>query len=262
MEALCPHGMCDGVKAAVAAAEASGGAYCLHAVVHSELVMDALKARGCRFVEDVEDVPDGATVVFSAHGVSPAVRRRATEKGLRVIDATCPRVASSHRAARDLARCGIPVVVVGDPDHAEVKGILGELEGAPPPVPGERVGVVVQTSMDADEARLRVEKLRRGGPEVVGVTEPCPATKARQDAVRRFGGDALLVLGSRTSANCRRLCDVAPCPAFLASDMDEVKSLLGTLSDYAHIGVTSGASTPEDFFDAALKALESLRRGL
>jgi 4-hydroxy-3-methylbut-2-enyl diphosphate reductase len=193
-------------------------------------------------------------VVFSAHGVPPAVRRRAEEKRLAAIDATCPFVARAHRAAREFAKSGLPVVVVGDPEHSEVKGIAGEAEDAPRPVPGCKIGVVVQTSMDVEAARRRVDELRREY-DVVGVSPPCDASSARQDAVRRFDGDALLVLGSRTSANSRRLCGCARCPSFFASDMYEVRGLSAELAKFGRVGVTSGASTPERFLEDAVRLL-------
>ena len=254
IEVLNPHGMCDGVNAAVAAAERSGGAYCLHSLVHNEIVVERLKSLGCRFVEDVEDVPDGETIVFSAHGVAPATRRRAEEKRLRVIDATCPFVARAHRAAREFSRRGLPVVVLGDRDHVEVKGIMGEIENARKPGVGDRIGVVAQTTMDAEAVAARVGELRRDYV-VEGVVEVCTATRERQDAVRRFDGDALIVLGSRTSANTRRLCEVARCPSKIASDIDDVRCAAAEFRGLSRVGLTSGASTPEPFFTAALDIL-------
>ena len=251
IEVLNPHGMCNGVNAAVAAAEQSGGAYCLHSLVHNEIVVERLKSMGCRFVEDLEDIPDGETVVFSAHGVTPATRRRAEEKRLRVIDATCPFVARAHRAAREFSQRGLPVVVLGDRDHVEVKGILGEVDDLREPLKGERVGVVAQTTMDAEAVKARIEELRRDY-EVEGVVEVCTATSERQDAVRRFDGDALIVLGSRTSANTRRLCEVASCPAEIASDIGDVRRAAERFRGCSRVGLTSGASTPESFFSEAL----------
>ena len=254
IEILNPHGMCNGVNAAVAAAEGSGGAYCLHSLVHNEIVVERLKSIGCSFVEDIEDVPDGEAVVFSAHGVAPATRRRAEEKRLRVIDATCPFVARAHRAAREFSRRGLPVVVLGAPEHVEVKGIMGEIDDLRKPRKGERIGVVAQTTMDAEAVEARVDELRRDYV-VDGVVEVCTATRERQDAVRRFCGDALIVLGSRTSANTRRLCEIARCPAEIASDIDDVRRIADRFRNCLRVGLTSGASTPESFFSAALVIL-------
>jgi len=256
IEILEPHGMCGGAKAAIEMARSSGGAYCLHHVVHSEIVARELEALGCRFVEDIEEVPDGATVVFSAHGVSPDIRRRAKEKRLAIIDASCPSVERAHRAAREFSAAGLPVVIIGEPGHAEYEGIAGEIANAKPPRPGDRIGVVVQTSMDADAALARVEEMRREFT-VAGVSPVCRATAERQNAVRRFKGDALLVLGDKTSANSRRLRDISKCPAFMASDMNEVAAIVKELSHFETVGVTSGASTPENFF---IDAVELLKR--
>ena len=268
VEVIEPHGLCAGVNAAVAKALKLRDVYCLHELVHNEIVVGDLKALGFRFVDRVEDVPEGETVVFSAHGVPPSVRAAAAERRLKVVDATCPFVAKVHRAARDFSRRGLPVVVLGDPAHVEWKGIAGESES---PLTFEEamkmekasVGVVAQTTMNADEVARQVAELR-GRHRVETQAEVCQATKARQDAVRRFagrGGDgrAILVLGSRTSSNSRRLAEVAAdagAKAFLAASMDEVRAL--DLSGVGRLGVTSGASTPERLFEEAVRFLKNV----
>jgi len=264
-----PHGFCAGVTAALRKALAlAEPAYCLHELVHNEIVVADLRARGFAFVESVEEVPEGATVLFSAHGVAPGVRRRAAERRLKVVDATCPFVARVHAAARGFAARGLPVVVVGNPDHAEVAGIRGEAPSAqvvrnleeargllvPASGPAAALGVVSQTTMNADEVAEVVAELRRRF-RVETMAEVCNATKVRQDAVKAFGGDALLVLGSATSSNTRRLCEVARCRTFRAGTPDEVAAL--DLSGVAELGVTSGASTPESFFREAVALLAS-----
>lgn len=251
--------MCAGVRAAIDLAMQHKGAYCLHSLVHSEIVTNDLKSLGYHFVEDIEDIPDGETVVFSAHGVAPEIRSRAAEKHLKVVDATCPFVAKSHRAARGFCERGLPVVVIGDPNHIEVKGLLGEITNKRSPVKGERIGVVCQTTMNADEVRARVEELRRDYI-VDNDVEVCAATKERQDAVRAFDGDALLVLGSRDSNNTRKLCEVARCRVFTAGNMDEVRKTRGELDGYERVGVTSGASTPESFFKGSVACLRRIPR--
>ena len=268
VEVIEPHGLCAGVNAAVAKALKLRDVYCLHELVHNEIVVGDLKALGFRFVDRVEEVPEGETVVFSAHGVPPSVRAAAAERRLKVVDATCPFVAKVHRAARDFSRRGIPVVVLGDPAHVEWKGIAGEAES---PLTFEEamkmektsVGVVAQTTMNADEVARQVSELR-GRHRVEAQAEVCQATKARQDAVRRFagrGGDgrAVLVLGSRTSSNSRRLAEVAAdagAKAFLAASMDEVRAL--DLSGVGRLDVTSGASTPERLFEEAVRFLKNV----
>jgi 4-hydroxy-3-methylbut-2-enyl diphosphate reductase len=256
VEVINPHGFCAGVKSALAKVEGLRDVYCLHQLVHNEIVIGRLKERGFRFVETLEDVPEGSRVVFSAHGVSPAVREAAKRRSLDVIDATCPFVAKVHRAVADFAAKGLAVVVVGRRGHAEVEGIVGEAENVYvyPNLPeARRIGVVSQTTLNSDEVADIVAELS-GKYEVETMAEVCYATKERQDAVRSFKGDALLVLGSPGSSNTRRLCEVAPCRAFMAATLDEIRAI--DFSSVGVLGVTSGASTPESFFDDALSLLK------
>ena len=268
VEIIEPHGLCAGVNAAVAKALSLKNVYCLHELVHNEIVVDELKALGYRFVDSLEEVPEGERVVFSAHGVSPDVRRLAEKRSLKVVDTTCPFVAKVHRAAKAFAEKGLDVVVIGDGRHVEVKGIVGEVgtasvvgsaeEAEKLHLPGKtEIAVVSQTTFDAGEVGRILEVLRRRY-RVVSTAEVCTASKDRQEAVRRFDGDALLVLGSANSSNTRRLCEVASCRTFRAGTMDEVRSL--DLRGVERLGVTSGASTPERFFDEAVKFLRNVPR--
>lgn len=271
LEILNPHGFCAGVKSALEKARrlAISGEriYCLHEIVHNEIVVSELKDRGFVFVEDLSEVPEGATVLFSAHGVSPAVRREAQARGLKIEDATCPFVARVHKAAADFHADGLQVVVIGKPSHAEVKGIMGEapdaivistLEDADrlrfPDGDFRKVGVVSQTTMNADDVAEIAERLSNRF-EIESVAEVCNATKERQDAVKAFDGDAILVLGSSNSSNTRRLSDVARCKSFRAGSIDEIKAI--DFSGVDRLGITSGASTPESFFRSALEFLRS-----
>ena len=270
LEILYPHGFCAGVKSALEKARrlAISGEriYCLHEIVHNEIVVAELKTRGFVFVEDLSEVPEGATVMFSAHGVSPAVRREAEARGLKIEDATCPFVARVHKAAADFHADGLQVIVIGKPSHAEVKGILGEapdaivissLEDADrltfPDGDCRKVGVVSQTTMNADDVAEITVRLSKHF-EIESVAEVCNATKERQDAVKAFDGDAILVLGSSNSSNTRRLCDVARCRSFRAGNIGELKAL--DLGGIGRLGVTGGASTPESFFGTALEFLK------
>ena len=130
VEIIEPHGLCAGVNGAIAKALKLRGVYCLHELVHNEIVIAELRDLGFTFVDDIEDVPEGETVVFSAHGVPPRVHEIASARKLKVVDTTCPFVSKVHRAARDFAERGLPVVIIGDPKHAEAKGIAGEVERA------------------------------------------------------------------------------------------------------------------------------------
>ena len=265
-----PHGMCAGVNAAIAKALKLRNVYCLHELVHNEIVIEELRALGFRFVERIEDVPEGETVVFSAHGVPPRTREIAAARRLKVVDTTCPFVARVHRTARAFAERGLPVVVIGKPEHVEVQGIAGECAGGVAAygskdvtlAEGTRLGVVSQTTMNADEVARQVAELR-GRYVVEAMAEVCNATKERQDAVKAFcakcAGAAVLVLGSRTSSNTRRLAEVAEqagARAFMAGTLDELKTL--DLSGIEVLGVTSGASTPERFFMEAVRTLRNV----
>lgn len=285
IDILRPHGFCAGVTNALkkalslVSAQASDpntrtpanpntGVFCLHELVHNELVVAELKAKGMVFVESLDEVPEGATVLFSAHGVSPAVRAQAVARRLHIVDATCPFVTRVHKAARDFAAKGLSVVILGHPDHAEVKGILGEVPKATilPDLSNLSLlrqgcggqanlslGLVSQTTMNADDVQTMVSALRECYP-VETMAEVCHATKERQDAVKAFDGDALLVLGSANSSNTRRLCEVSRCRTFRAGTLEEVRQL--DFNGISRLGVTSGASTPEDFFDAVIRELE------
>lgn len=269
VEVIEPHGFCMGVRAAVEKASrtlslSSGKVvYCLHELVHNEQVVADLKARGMRFVESLDDVPDGATVLFSAHGVAPAVRAEARRRGLAVVDATCPFVARAHRAVRNFAARGMPVVVVGRAEHAEVRGVMGECADArvvstPEEVPALSfpdgpVGVVCQTTLSHDTVCAVLDALRARYPrlETPAAADVCTATRDRQRAVAEFvrsGGDGVLVLGSAGSSNTNRLVEVARAAGALfaarAGTLEEVRAL--DFGGVRRLGVTAGASTPED----------------
>lgn len=273
VEVLRPHGFCAGVDAALrkarsfCAANAASGAYCLHEIVHNPLVVEELRAAGLRFVEDVGEVPEGGRVLFSAHGVGPDVREKARRRRLEVVDATCPFVSRVHEAAKAFAARGMRVAVVGHASHAETKGILAEAPDAAAlagpedaaafaaSLPaGSRLGVVCQTTMDSDEVEKTVAVLS-ARLEVETLAQVCSATKERQDAVRKFDGDLLVVLGGANSSNTLRLCEVARCRTVRAASIREVEAV--DLSGVRRLGVTSGASTPESFLLEAVRILSS-----
>lgn len=258
VEVIMPHGFCAGVERALRMAHAalaeSGGTeapevYCLHGIVHNETVVQGLAAKGLRVVESIEEVPADAVMLISAHGTSPANRVAAERRRVKIIDATCPFVAAAHATIRTNFKKGMRTVVIGAPTHAEVRGYLGEPGACLPEEvgPGEVTGQVVQTTLDA------------GAYEGV-----CTATRDRQQAVRDFvtahrgGSVGVLVVGSGKSANTGRLVEIAEqagAQAWRISSPYEINEC-----DFSHldiIGVTSGASTPEETLRAVLSALET-----
>ena len=281
VEILEPHGFCSGVKAAIetalrALAVSDAPVHCLHELVHNESVVAELSSRGMRFVDDLADVPQGGTVLFSAHGVDPAVRHEAARRGLKAIDATCPFVARVHRQVRDYAAKGLPIVVIGHSEHAEVRGVVGEARdvGAQVSVVAgaddvagltfdkdARIGVVSQTTLSSDTVNRVLGELRArfGCVETTPASEACTATCDRQEAVRAFvarGGDGVLVLGSAKSSNTRRLAELAEADgarAWRVATLDELDAC--DFTGISVLGVTSGASTPESFFAQAVERL-------
>jgi 4-hydroxy-3-methylbut-2-enyl diphosphate reductase len=248
----------------------------LHPLVHNEHVSAALAQRSFRTVASVDEIPVGGTLLLSAHGVSPDVRAAARARGVRVVDATCPFVARVHAAVRELAAQGLPIVVIGHLGHVEVAGIVGEIEAAggrweAVVSPAEAlalahrlqaagtaaVGVVSQTTMDSEDVAAIVAGLQRVLC-VVSRAAVCQTMLARQAAVRAFDGDALLVVGSPSSSNMRRLCKVARCRAFSAATVEEARAL--DFSGVSRLGVTSSASTPEELFADVVACLEETAR--
>ena len=275
-----PHGMCTGVARALRIAlealnERPGETlWCFHELVHNEHVVNALREKGARFVDDLADVPCGERVLFSAHGVSPEVRRQAEARGLQVIDATCPFVAKVHAEARAYARQDLPIALVGHKGHDEVVGTLGEapdritvletpadaqtLRDAFPQA--GQVALLSQTTVSQDMVEARIADLRALGLEPIlpARDDICTATQERQDAVRALAKevDHILVLGSQSSSNSKRLAEVARaagCPATLIGSPDDLDTL--TLPPIQTLGLTSGASTPEELLIALRQRL-------
>ena len=279
VESIYPHGFCLGVKSAVdkalgALADIPPPVYCLHNLVHNSLVVSDMERRGMVFVESVDEVPCGAPMMLSAHGVSQVVRDQARLRRIRVIDATCPFVERAHRRLAEFARLGTPVVIIGHASHIEVQGLAEEMRGGecrvisgadevlslPFPVDAP-VGVVCQTTLSCDDVAAVLSSLRARYPrlETSAASDVCTATRDRQVAVRAFvrgGGDGVLVLGSRTSSNTLRLAEIAGdegARVFTAETEADVAAL--DFAGVERLGVTAGASTPEDFFVAAMRLL-------
>jgi 4-hydroxy-3-methylbut-2-enyl diphosphate reductase len=262
-----PRGYCAGVERAVETVERAleqhgPPVYVRKQIVHNSHVVDELSARGAVFVDSVEDVPKGGLVVFSAHGIAPAVRAGAAGRSLRTIDATCPLVTKVHAEAKRYAAEGYTVVLVGHAGHEEVEGTMGEAPEAIVLVESvadaerleiedpDRVAYVTQTTLSVDETREIIAVLHRRFPRLHGPEKEdiCYATTNRQQAVKDLLSHVqlLLVVGSANSSNSQRLVEVAQASG-VASYLIESRHALeeGWLADVETVGVTSGASAPE-----------------
>ena len=263
-----PRGFCAGVERAIEVVDrllAGGGAplYVRREIVHNKAVVEDFKARGVVFVEELDEVPDGRTVVFSAHGIAPAVRDEAARRGLRAIDATCPLVTKVHHEVVRHVDRGHEMVLIGHAGHDEVLGTMGEAPGritlvenvddvaALPFAPDTAVAYATQTTLSVDETAAIVEALRARFPNLVEPRQSdiCYATQNRQDAVKELvalGIDHLLVVGSLSSSNSRRLCEVAQNEGVPASLIDGPGDIdPARLGDAQTVGLTAGASAPE-----------------
>ncbi len=277
-----PRGFCAGVDRAIEIVERaleSFGApiYVRHEVVHNRFVVDGLRARGAIFVDELDEVPDGSTVIFSAHGVSQAVRAQARGRHLRVFDATCPLVTKVHIEVARHAKAGRDVVLIGHAGHPEVEGTLGQWdrEGATgeiylvetpedvanlkPNHPGN-IAYSTQTTLSIDDTKAVIEALRAKFPAILGPRHDdiCYATQNRQDAVRRLGQqcDLVLVVGSPNSSNSNRLRELAEkqgVPAHLIDGADDIDP--SWLDGKTRIGVTAGASAPESLVQGVVARL-------
>jgi len=262
-----PRGFCAGVDRAIDIVELAlqvcpHPVYVRKEIVHNRHVVEALRAKGAHFVDELDEVPDDATVIFSAHGISPAVREESQRRGLRVIDATCPLVTKVHLEAIRYAREGYSIILVGHADHDEVVGTMGEAPdrmfliahpedverlGVPDP---DKVAYLTQTTLSVDDTRDCIEALRRRFPKIVGPSKDdiCYATQNRQAAVKTVAGevDVLLVIGAANSSNANRLVEVSRVmgtPSHLINDKNDIRP--EWLEGARRVGITAGASTPE-----------------
>jgi len=281
VELAAPRSFCAGVERAIEIVERAidrfgGPVYVRRQIVHNAHVVSALERRGAVFVEELDEVPDGATVVLAAHGVSPEVRGQAGARpDLSVIDATCPLVAKVHHEARRFASQGRRIVLVGHADHEEVIGTMGEVPGAVDLVEGvgdvERlpygadtpVAYLTQTTLAVDETAAVVAALRERFDTLVGpsANDICYASQNRQDAVRSLAGhcDLVLVVGSANSSNAARLVEVARregCRAELVEDAGHLD--LSWLAGVNTLGISAGASAPEAVVQQLVGALAGL----
>nr|MBP8297519.1 4-hydroxy-3-methylbut-2-enyl diphosphate reductase [Burkholderiales bacterium] len=275
-----PRGFCAGVDRAIAIVEAAlvqfgRPIYVRHEIVHNRHVVDDLRNKGAVFVEELSEVPSGATVVFSAHGVPQAVRREAAARGLNVFDATCPLVTKVHVEVTKMRGQGLDVIMIGHKGHPEAEGTLGqadsgmhlvesieEVAGLQIPDP-ERVAYVTQTTLSVDDAAAIVAALKARFPAIVGPKRDdiCYATQNRQDAVKFMVPlcDVIVVVGSRNSSNSNRLREVAQqrsVPAHMVDSADEVQA--GWIAGKRRVGVTAGASAPERLVAEVIARLREL----
>ena len=286
-----PRGFCAGVDRAIEivkrALETLGAPiYVRHEVVHNRFVVDDLKSRGAVFVEELDEVPDGATVIFSAHGVSQAVRSEAAMRGLKVFDATCPLVTKVHLEVARQCRNGRDMVLIGHAGHPEVEGTMGQWSregGAGPASKGkihlvedmsdvatlvlaqpENVAYTTQTTLSVDDTREIIAALKARFPAMQGPRNDdiCYATQNRQDAVRELVGegcDAVLVVGSPNSSNSNRLRELAEregAAAWLIDGADEIDP--AWIAGRRRVGVTAGASAPDVLVRGVLDRLREL----
>ena len=275
-----PRGFCAGVDRAIAIVEqalAQFGApiYVRHEVVHNKFVVDDLKAKGAVFVDELEEVPAGATVVFSAHGVSKAVRAEADARGLRVFDATCPLVTKVHVEVEKMRAQGRDIVMIGHAGHPEVEGTMGQVDEGIHLVESaadvarlvvrdpERLAYVTQTTLSVDDAAAVVAALRERFPAIVGPKRDdiCYATQNRQDAVKALVHevDAVIVVGSPNSSNSNRLREVASTrgvPAWMVDRAEELKP--EWIAGKRRVGVTAGASAPDVLVRQVIARLKEL----
>jgi 4-hydroxy-3-methylbut-2-enyl diphosphate reductase len=278
-----PRGFCAGVDRAIEIVEralAKFGApiYVRHEIVHNDHVVRDLRNKGAIFVEDLNEVPLGARVIMSAHGVSRKVREHATERELEVFDATCPLVTKVHVEVRKLAAEGYEIVMIGHRGHPEVEGTMGQLESGIYLVEDEaqagllevkdptHLAYVSQTTLSVDDTASVVSALRAKFPEIRGpkFSDICYATQNRQDAVKLMSQsvDLVLVVGSPTSSNSNRLREVAErhgVPAYLVNDASELQS--DWLVGKSRVGITAGASAPEDLVQGLVSAVKAAGAG-
>ena len=275
-----PRGFCAGVVRAIEIVERAlhkygPPVYVRHEIVHNKHVVESLKAKGARFVEDLSEVPDGAVTIFSAHGVARSVESEAAERGLPVLNATCPLVTKVHNQGKRYVAQGRVLILVGHAGHPEVEGTMGQIPGPVVLVQSERevealtipadtpVAYVTQTTLSVDDTRGIIAALQRRFTDIVGpeTRDICYATQNRQSAVRDLSErvDVILVVGAKNSSNSNRLREIgeeAGVPSYLIADGSELQA--DWVKDAETIGITAGASAPEVLVEDVIAALRRL----
>ena len=290
-----PRGFCAGVERAIEIVERALNlygppVYVRHEIVHNKRVVETLRAKGAVFVEEVDDIPNGAVTIFSAHGVAESVENEARRRDLPVIDATCPLVSKVHKEGQNHAKKDRQVILIGHEGHPEVEGTQGRIPGGvllvtkPKDVEAlevrdpDMLAYVTQTTLSVDETRDVIEALKKRFPNIIGpdVKDICYATQNRQQAVRNLAEhvDLLLVVGAPNSSNSNRLREIGTelgVPSYLIDDADNLDP--AWLKGVGIVGVTAGASAPEelvqeiisrlgDFGDVQLKNLDGVEESI
>jgi 4-hydroxy-3-methylbut-2-enyl diphosphate reductase len=274
-----PRGFCAGVVRAIEIVERAldkyqAPVYVRHEIVHNRHVVDSLKAKGAIFIEEIDQAPDGAHLVFSAHGVAKSVFNAAAARGLPVLDATCPLVSKVHTQAKRYVRHGRSMILIGHAGHPEVEGTIGQIDApvhlistvadvAALDIPADRpLAYVTQTTLSVDDTKAVIVALKARFTDIVGpdTTDICYATQHRQTAVRDMCrmADVILVVGAKNSSNSNRLCEIGleeGIPSYLIADASDLDPdwLIGKEA----VGLTAGASAPEELI---LEVIEALRK--
>ena len=274
-----PRGFCAGVTRAIAIVERAievfgAPIYVRHEIVHNRTVVQKLRDQGAVFVDEVSEVPDGATLIFSAHGVSKAVQREAQGRSLRIFDATCPLVTKVHREVVRMREAGKTIIMIGHAGHPEVEGTMGQVEDGmilvESPQAAEALADVLnsadlayvsQTTLSVDDARNVIDVLKEGFPAIAGPkkSDVCCATQNRQDAVKKLARevDLILVIGSVSSSNSNRLREVGEREGAKAYLIDSAEHLESSwFEGVERVGITAGASAPEFLVQGVLDSLK------
>lgn len=273
-----PRGFCAGVDRAIDVVEIAldiygPPVYVRHEIVHNDHVVNELRNKGAVFLDDVTEIPEGAVTIFSAHGVSPAIREQAKERNLKVIDATCPLVTKVHLEAVRYAKKGYSIILIGHRNHVEVEGTMGEapdsmvLVEAPEDVEmlsipnEEKMVYLTQTTLSIDDTQAVIDALKKRFPHIEAPPKDdiCYATTNRQAAVKEMTDrcDMILVIGSPTSSNSNRLVEVAKargCEAYLINDSSQMN--VEMFANTTNLGITAGASAPEHLVQDVVRWLE------
>jgi len=276
-----PRGFCAGVHRAIEIVERllerhGPPVYVRHEIVHNPYVVSKLRAQGAVFVDELTEIPDGAITVFSAHGVARSIEDEARKRDLPVFDATCPLVTKVHLHGRRFVAAGRTIVLIGHAGHAEVLGTIGQIDApvhlvsTPEDVdrlaldPATRIAYLTQTTLSVDDTRQVIEALHRRFADVTGpdVSDICYATQNRQNAVRDLASesDLILVIGARNSSNSNRLSELGEergVPSHLLNDASELD--LAWLDGVATVGITAGASAPEELVTGLVERLAEIR---